>query len=49
MLDASHLSKANCKLGFARIETGTKGAMVVSFRQGSKGLHYIQSVDFHVN
>jgi len=48
MLDASHLSMANCKQGFARIETGTKGAMVVSFKQNN-GLHYIHSIDFHVN
>lgn len=49
MLDASHLSEASCKQGFARIETGTKGAMVVSFRKGANNLHYINSVDFHVN
>ena len=49
MLDASHLSKASCRTGFARIETGTKGAMVVSFRQGANNLHYIHSIDFHVD
>lgn len=48
MLDASHLTKENCRQGFTRIETGMKGAMVVSFRE-SNGLHYIHSVDFHVN
>lgn len=49
MLDKSHFSQENIHQGFVRIETGTRGAMVVSFKQGDKGLHYIHSIDFHVN
>lgn len=48
MLDASKLTAENCSAGHVRISTGTKGAMVVSFRENN-GLHYIHSVDFHVN
>lgn len=49
MLDSSHMTPEMCKQGFARIKTGATGEMVVSYKQGEKGLHFIHSVDFHVN
>ena len=48
MLDTSNLTPENLQKGYARIQIGTKGAMVVSFKQAN-GLHYIQSVDYHVD
>lgn len=49
MLDSSHMTPEMLQQGFAKVATGTKGEMVVSFRQAENGLHYIHSVDFHVN
>lgn len=49
MLDHTHLTEAACRAGFVSIPTGNKGSMNVAFKQGSDGLHYIRSVDFHVN
>ena len=48
MLDSSHFTKENLQKGHVRVQTGTRGAMVVSFKE-KNGLHYIHSVDFHVN
>jgi len=49
MLDHTHLTAEACKTGYATVATGSKGNMVVSLKPGANGLHYIRSVDFHVN
>lgn len=49
MLDCSHMTPEVLQQGYVKVKTGTKGEMTVSFKPGSKGLHYIHSVDFHVN
>ena len=49
MLDASHLTPEACQAGYVKLPTGTSGSMVVSFRPSKNGLHYVHSVDYHVN
>lgn len=48
MLDSTHMTPEVIQTGYAKVATGTKGEMVVSFKE-VKGLHYIHSIDFHVN
>lgn len=49
MLDASHLTPEACQAGFVKLPTGSAGSMVVSFRPAKNGLHYVHSIDYHVN
>ena len=52
MMDTSHLTKENLDLGYVKLQKGEGGTMVVSFSKGTtaatNNLHYISSIDFHV-
>ena len=49
MLDHTHLTEEACRAGFVSVPTGSKGSMNIALKPGTNGLHYIRSVDFHVN